>query len=86
MLEMLSIPFMRQALLASLLLGVMLSYLGIHVVKRRIVFVDLAIAQLSAVGVALAMLLDRDPVTFSMGFTLMLRRRSWGLFTQSPPP
>jgi ABC-type Mn2+/Zn2+ transport system permease subunit len=70
MLEMLSIPFMRQALLASLLLGIMLSYLGIHVVKRRIVFVDLAIAQLSAVGVAMAMLLDRDPVTFSMGFTL----------------
>ncbi len=70
MLEMLAIPFMRQALLASLLLGMMLSYLGIHVVKRRIVFVDLAIAQLSAVGVALAMLLGRDPVTFSMGFTL----------------
>jgi zinc/manganese transport system permease protein len=70
MLEMLSIPFMRQALLASLLMGAMLSYLGIHVVKRRIVFVDLAIAQLSAVGVALAMLLDRDPMTFSLGFTL----------------
>jgi zinc/manganese transport system permease protein len=68
--EMLSIPFMRQALFASLILGAMLAYLGIHVVKRRIVFVDLAIAQLSAVGVALAMLLDRDPMTFSLGFTL----------------
>ncbi len=70
MLEILAIPFMRQALLASLLLGTMLAYLGIHVVRRRIVFVDLAIAQLSAVGVALAMLLDRDPMTFSLGFTL----------------
>jgi ABC-type Mn2+/Zn2+ transport system permease subunit len=70
MLEMLSIPFMRQALLVSLVLGLVLAYLGIHVVRRRIVFVDLAIAQLSAVGVALAMLLDKDPVTFSLGFTL----------------
>lgn len=71
MLEMLSIPFMQQALLASLLLSGMLSYLGIHVVRRRIVFVDLAIAQLSAVGVALAMLLDKDPIGFPLAFTLV---------------
>ncbi len=71
MLEMLSIPFMRQALLASLLLAMMLAYLGIHVVRRRIVFVDLAIAQLSAVGVALGMLLDKDPISFSLIFTLV---------------
>lgn len=71
MLEMLSIPFLRQALLASLLMAVMLAYLGIHVVRRRIVFVDLAIAQLSAVGVALAMLLDQDPIIFSLAVTLV---------------
>ena len=71
MLEMLSIPFLRQALLASLLMAVMLAYLGIHVVRRRIVFVDLAIAQLSAVGVALAMLLDQDPIIFSLAVTLI---------------
>ena len=71
MLEMLSIPFMRQAVLASLILAAMLAYLGIHVVRRRIVFVDLAIAQLSAVGVALAMLLDQDPIGFSLVFTMI---------------
>ncbi|HEY5593608.1 MAG TPA: metal ABC transporter permease, partial [Nitrospiria bacterium] len=71
MLEMLSIPFMRQAVLASLILAAMLAYLGIHVVRRRIVFVDLAIAQLSAVGVALAMLLDQDPIGFSLVFTMV---------------
>lgn len=70
MLEMLSIPFMRQALLAGLLLSGMLAYLGLHVVRRRIVFVDLAIAQLSAVGVALAMLLGLEPIVFSLVFTL----------------
>ena len=71
MLEMLSIPFMRQAVLAGLILAAMLAYLGIHVVRRRIVFVDLAIAQLSAVGVALAMLLDQDPIGFSLVFTMV---------------
>lgn len=71
MLEMLSIPFLRQAIFASLLMAVGLSYLGIHVVRRRIVFVDLAIAQLSAVGVALAMLLDRDPTVVSLAVTLV---------------
>ncbi|MEK6683584.1 MAG: metal ABC transporter permease [Nitrospirota bacterium] len=71
MLEMLSIPFMRQAVIASLILAAMLAYLGIHVVRRRIVFVDLAIAQLSAVGVALGMLLDQDPIGFSLVFTLI---------------
>ncbi len=70
MFEMLAIPFMRQALLAGLLLAVMLAYLGVHVVRRRIVFVDLAIAQLSAVGVALAVWLEREPTFFSLGFTL----------------
>lgn len=71
MIEMLSIPFMRQAVLAGLILAAMLAYLGIHVVRRRIVFVDLAIAQLSAVGVALAMLLDQDPIGFSLVFTMV---------------
>ena len=70
MLEMLSIPFMRQALFAGLLLAMMLAFLGVHVVKRRIVFVDLAIAQLSAVGVALAFVLDQEPFRFSLIFTL----------------
>ena len=71
MLEMLSIPFMRQALLASLLMAMMLAYLGIHVVRRRIVFVDLAIAQISSLGVVLAMLLGKNPMGFSLAFTLV---------------
>jgi zinc/manganese transport system permease protein len=70
MLEMLSIPFMRQAFLASLLMAAMLAYFGVHVVRRRIVFVDLAIAQLSAVGVAVAMLIEKEPIGFSLAFTL----------------
>ncbi|OGW14119.1 MAG: hypothetical protein A3G93_10565 [Nitrospinae bacterium RIFCSPLOWO2_12_FULL_45_22] len=64
------LPFMLQALLASLLLSTTLAYFGIHVVLRRIVFVDLALAQISAVGVAAALLLGQDPTVLSLVFTL----------------
>ncbi len=71
MIALLTVPFLRLALTAALLLAVLLAYLGVHVVRRRIVFVDLAIAQLSAVGVALAMLFDVEPLAVSMAVTLI---------------
>jgi ABC-type Mn2+/Zn2+ transport system permease subunit len=67
----LTVPFLRQALIAGLLLAVLLAYLGVHVVRRRIVFVDLAVAQLSAVGVALAMLFDLSPLAVSLVVALV---------------
>lgn len=70
MIELLAIPFMRHAILAGSLLAAMLAFLGVHVIRRRIVFVDLAIAQLSALGVALGFLVGLDPVLFSMVLTL----------------
>lgn len=52
-------------------------YLGIHVLKRKVIFVDLAMAQIAALGAAYAVLLDYDPKEdaavvhlFSLGFTL----------------
>lgn len=36
--------------LACLLMGTMLGYLGIHVLKREVIFVDIAVAQVAAVG------------------------------------
>jgi zinc/manganese transport system permease protein len=64
------LPFLFQAFLACLVLALVLPYFGLHVVRRRIVFVDLAIAQISAVGVAVAVLLDKEPTFFSLVFTL----------------
>ena len=53
-------------------------YLGIHVLKRKVIFVDLAMAQIAALGAAYAILLGYDPVEddrvlyfFSLGFTLI---------------
>ena len=48
-------------LLALLLLPGLLVYLGLHVVERGVIFVDLALAQVAALGVAVAILMGADP-------------------------
>src|SRR3954465_4268046 len=52
MVEMFQLPFMVQAFAAAVITGIVLSYLGVHVVGRGIVFVDLALGQISSLGVA----------------------------------
>jgi len=71
MLEMFQLPFMSQAFVVCLLLTFILSYFGIHVIKRGIVFIDLALAQISSVGVAFAMLVGGDPRIYAVLFTLI---------------
>ncbi len=56
MTDLLGLDFLRNALWASLLIGVMLSLMGVYVVMRRIIFVGAALAQASAAGVALSFL------------------------------
>ncbi|MGH9464465.1 MAG: metal ABC transporter permease [Thermoanaerobaculia bacterium] len=48
-------------LLALVLLPGLLVYLGLHVVERGVIFVDLALAQVAALGVAVAILMGGDP-------------------------
>src|SRR5213592_617944 len=67
---------MKWPLLACLLLPGILVYLGLHIVQREIIFVDLALAQVAALGACLGILLHYDPMTWqsyglSLGFTLM---------------
>jgi zinc/manganese transport system permease protein len=51
---------MKWPFLACLLLPGMLVYLGLHIVKREIIFVDLALAQVAAFGICVAILLGHD--------------------------
>ncbi len=46
------------ALVACLVLAGIHAYLGFHVVKRGVIFVDLAMAQIAAMGVAIAIVLN----------------------------
>lgn len=54
MFEMFNLTFMLYAFIAAVISGLLLSYLGVHVVRRGIVFVDLALGQISSLGVAIA--------------------------------
>jgi len=70
MLEMLSQDFVINALMISIVMGLLLSYMGVHVVGRGIVFVDLALGQISMLGVAFAGFIDQDATIVSVIFTL----------------
>jgi len=70
MFEMFQHSFMVQALIVALITGLLLSYLGVHVVNRGIVFVDLALGQISMLGVATAQYLEYGLTTIPIIFTL----------------
>ncbi len=67
---------MMWPMLACILLPGLLVYLGLHVVRRGIIFIDIAMAQMASLGVCFAVMKHMDPagpVTFwiSLGFTLV---------------
>ena len=67
---------MKWPLAACLILPPLLVYLGIHVVKREVIFVDLALAQVATLGTAVSLILGYefdDRVTFwvSLGVTFL---------------
>ncbi len=71
MFEMFQLPFMVQAFAAAAITGILLSYLGVHVVGRGIVFVDLALGQISSLGVAFAAFIGTGLTSIPLIFTLV---------------
>lgn len=68
------LELMLPALVACLVLTGIHVYLGVHVLTRGVIFVDLALAQVAALGATFAMLLGVEPETttaylVSLGFT-----------------
>ncbi len=64
------------AFLASLILTGIHAYLGVHVVERGVIFVDLSLAQIAALGTTVAYLLGYDlhstaAYLFSLSFTFL---------------
>ncbi len=62
-------------IVACVLLPWLLVYLGLHVVQRGIIFIDIAMAQMASLGICVALLFRFDlhsPITFgiALGFTL----------------
>ena len=73
------LPFLAAPFVASLVLTGIHAYLGVHVVERGVIFVDLSLAQIAALGSILALLLPfsgGDPHApgvywLSLGFTFI---------------
>lgn len=71
MIDMFTQDFILNALIVSVVMGLMLAYLGVHVVGRGIVFVDLALGQISMLGVAIGNFIEKDQTLVSIIFTMM---------------
>ena len=76
MTEAFALPFFRTAVTVALVLAGIHAYLGFHIVRRGVLFVDLALAQMAALGVALAVMLnfEHDPVAsylLALGMTFV---------------
>jgi len=70
------IDLMIPPIVAALVILSIHAYLGLHVIARQIIFVDLAFAQIAALGATVALLAGFDHGTtpslvFSIGFTLL---------------
>src|SRR5512138_3121582 len=73
------LAFLAAPFVASLILAGIHAYLGVHVVERGVIFVDLSLAQIAALGATIALLLPftggdpHGPWTYwiSLGFTFV---------------
>ncbi|HEX9582741.1 MAG TPA: metal ABC transporter permease [Gemmatimonadales bacterium] len=69
MVQLMTAPFV-----ACMVLVAMLAYLGVHIIAREVIFVDLALAQMAALGSTSALLFRVEPdsalgYAFALGFT-----------------
>src|SRR5216110_588438 len=79
MLDRAMIEFLAAPFVASLILTGIHAYLGVHVVERGVIFVDLSLAQIAALGATIAILMPMTggdphaPVVYwiSLGFTFI---------------
>jgi zinc/manganese transport system permease protein len=70
------LQFLAPAIAASLIIAGIHAYLGLHVVERGVIFVDLSLAQIASLGAAIAVWQGydaHDPAIYwmSLGFTLI---------------
>src|SRR5262245_63928997 len=74
-----TLAFLAAPFVASLILTGIHAYLGVHVIERGVIFVDLSLAQIAALGASIAILLPmtggdpHGPAVYwvSLGFTFI---------------
>lgn len=67
-----AISYLLLPFLACLLLILIHTYFGIHILRRGVIFVDLALAQFIGIGIALSFVLGEEKVfTLSLAFAIL---------------
>jgi len=74
--EAMMLEIMFWPLMACILLPGLLVYLGLHVLRREIIFIDIAMAQMASLGTCVAILFHQDlkassTFVISLGFTIL---------------
>ncbi len=59
--DMVLLSFLAAPIAASLIIAGIHAYLGLHVVERGVIFVDLSLAQIASLGAAIAVWQGFDP-------------------------
>jgi zinc transport system permease protein len=72
MIEMLQLPFMQRAIIAGMVLGVLLAYLGIFVTLRKMAFFSDGIAHAALAGAAIGLLTSFSPLLSALIFSMFL--------------
>ena len=70
------IAFMAAPFVATIAIALIHVYLGIHILQREVIFVDLALAQIAALGTTVAFFVGLNPegtasYLFSLGFVVL---------------
>ena len=77
-----ALAFLAAPFAASVVFVLMHAYLGVHVLRRKIVFADLALAQLSALGATVAFASGYAPASAAgFGYALLFTAIGALLFT-----
>ncbi len=71
MLEMLSYEFIQRALIASVIIGLVCSIIGVFVILRNLTFIGAGTSHAAFAGVTLGYLLNYNPIYFAVVFSLL---------------
>ncbi len=81
--------FMAAPAVACLILVLVLTFFGCHVLKREIIFVDISLAQLAALGTTVAFILEIDldsPISLLLSLLFILMGGVFFAFTRTLSP
>jgi len=72
MIEILQFPFMQRALIAGIILAVLLAFLGVFAVLKRMSFLGDGIAHASLAGIAIGLLASLNPLVIAIFYSVII--------------